>query len=644
VAKDRRDLAQTPIPSRFRARRALELTALLVMVLLLLSELALQWSKRRSWTTYTTANGLAGNWVSSIAVGPNDTLWVATTDQSDRFTALSSSTGTGESWTTYALADGLPAGRIYSIEVARDGAVWVATRRQVSRFRGSVTGTQGGESWTTYSVADSLGDNYITSIAVAPDGAVWVADCPPLSSNRGISRVSRFDGETWSTCNTQISGVAHNCARAIDLAPDGVVWVGTWGRGVHRLDGETWSIYSGKYRLGNDRITSIAVAPDGAVWAGTNCGGVSRFDGETWTTYTETDGLHSDCVDEIAVAPDGALWFFSVGRVISRFDGETWSAYARPRFDNTARWNASDRVAFDSRNRLWIGTDGDGLKAFDPHGSLPARTLQLGAGVRSLGIATAIVLVMGRTALTLRSRPVAGCTRTLLYLAGAALGAVVGGITGYAVPLILEVDSLSAFGVAILGVPIGAVVGVVVGCALVHAALRGDKRRELERVVRADQQNTGEESEQAPAENPDPIGNLIRRFDEQLRQKRGDAVGCVAVAGATALVGPVLAAFYYRHIAIRPLGPLHPSDFRALVWGILIGASASVALAMLGWAVGWAVDRRLGAKRNHVAGAVVGDDGGRGHRHTGFVVGAVTATVVLLLTGTLMALVSLIAD
>jgi hypothetical protein len=138
--------------------------------------------------------------------------------------------------------------------------------------------------------------------------------------------------------------------------------------------------------------------------------------------------------------------------------------------------------------------------------------------------------------------------------------------------------------------------------------------------------------------------NAIRRSVRYLSQRRGCAVGCTAVAGATALVDPVLAAFRLRHIAIRPFGPLHPSDVRAALWGVLIGASVGVALAMLGWAVGWAMDRRWGAKRNHVTGAVAGDDGGRGHRHTGFVVGAVTAAVVLLLIGTLMGLVSLIAD
>jgi ligand-binding sensor domain-containing protein len=54
------------------------------------------------------------------------------------------------------------------------------------------------------------------------------------------------------------------------------------------------------------------------MWFGTWGSGVSRFDGETWTNHTIDDGLTGGTVSAIAVAPDRALWFKTDGG-ISRY-------------------------------------------------------------------------------------------------------------------------------------------------------------------------------------------------------------------------------------------------------------------------------------------------------------------------------------
>ena len=67
-------------------------------------------------------------------------------------------------------------------------------------------------------------------------------------------------------------------------------------------------IYVADDGLAGRIVEAIAVAPDGVVWFGTY-DGASRFDGKSWTTFREGDGLPDDLVGAVAIAPDGAVWF-----------------------------------------------------------------------------------------------------------------------------------------------------------------------------------------------------------------------------------------------------------------------------------------------------------------------------------------------
>jgi streptogramin lyase len=144
----------------------------------------------------------------------------------------------------------------------------------------------------------------IAVVAVAPDGVVWVGTWGG-ETYRGGS-ISHFDGQTWTTK----PGRDGLMALSITAAPDGSVWFGTIMNGVSRLGEGTWSWtnYNEGNGLADDSVKAIAVGPDGSLWFGT-CGGVSRFaytansagDGETWITYTKHNGLACDSVESIVV-------------------------------------------------------------------------------------------------------------------------------------------------------------------------------------------------------------------------------------------------------------------------------------------------------------------------------------------------------
>ena len=77
-----------------------------------------------TWTSYTVADGLAGNVVYSIAQAQDGTLWFGTDKGASRFD--------GETWRTY--RHGLLGSHVYAITLTDDGSVWFGTKGGVGRL------------------------------------------------------------------------------------------------------------------------------------------------------------------------------------------------------------------------------------------------------------------------------------------------------------------------------------------------------------------------------------------------------------------------------------------------------------------------------------------------------------------------------
>ena len=80
----------------------------------------------KAWTNYTTAEGLAGNIVYSIAQDQNGILWFGTNNGLSRYD--------GQSWITYDTHTGLLDNNVYAIAPAPSGELWVGTKNGVSRI------------------------------------------------------------------------------------------------------------------------------------------------------------------------------------------------------------------------------------------------------------------------------------------------------------------------------------------------------------------------------------------------------------------------------------------------------------------------------------------------------------------------------
>ena len=83
-------------------------------------------SKEPQWTTYTTADGLASNYVHAIAIDAEGNKWFGTSSYWDGEKRIGGgiSKFNGTNWTTYDTLDGLASNDVRSIAIDAEGNKW----------------------------------------------------------------------------------------------------------------------------------------------------------------------------------------------------------------------------------------------------------------------------------------------------------------------------------------------------------------------------------------------------------------------------------------------------------------------------------------------------------------------------------------
>ncbi|HEX6133603.1 MAG TPA: two-component regulator propeller domain-containing protein [Longimicrobiales bacterium] len=167
---------------------------------------------------------------------------------------------------------------------------------------------------------------------------------------RALLTPSEFAIDQWTTEH----GLPQNSVNAIAQAPDGYLWIGTFG-GLARFDGTRFTLVERIDSAGRhiDRILSLAVGPDSALWIGTENGLLRRKDG-TWRVHTRADGLPDDEVRAVYVSDAGVVWMAAGG------SGVAWLAGGEFEVLHEAEGRALGHVisiTADAGGRLWVNTN-----------------------------------------------------------------------------------------------------------------------------------------------------------------------------------------------------------------------------------------------------------------------------------------------
>ena len=227
------------------------------------------------WKTYFPMHGLADYWVYSFASQKNGDLWIGT------WAGANVVDMKNLKFKTYVKE--LINEWVYGLGVDAKDQVWFGTEGGVSMFDG--------KTWRSWTHKDGLGGGN-------PDKLL-------ASANTGLGTRSRHDLGMASKDGAPTYNP--NYVFSIQVAQDQSIWAGTWGGGVSRFDGKTWTNFTVKDGLAGDIVYSIVQDAKGVLWFGTN-NGLSRYDGKSWSSIDSKTGLLDNNVYALAVAPNGDIW------------------------------------------------------------------------------------------------------------------------------------------------------------------------------------------------------------------------------------------------------------------------------------------------------------------------------------------------
>ena len=190
----------------------------------------------------------------------------------------------------YTVRNGLPSNEIFSIREAHNGDLLVATRNGLSRMHEG--------RFTNFPTHDPLARRIVFDALEDSRGRLWTGTPNGLDELAGSGIHNVIPGARLFT-----SSVVTLCQ-----GRGGVLWAGTYGKGLWRVDGEQTKLFTMPDGLSSDQIRALAQDPDGTLWIGTFGGGLNEFRDGRFYHYSARDGLLSDNVAHIEDDGQGSLW------------------------------------------------------------------------------------------------------------------------------------------------------------------------------------------------------------------------------------------------------------------------------------------------------------------------------------------------
>ena len=300
-----------------------------------------------SWQEFTTTDGVPSHVLSNIEIAPDGTVWIATEardhgepdpGEDPNVPAAGAASFNGETWTTYTTADGL-ASNDGEVVVAPDGTAWVTHGEAVSRFDG--------DTWSAHDTPGSLRSGAVGG----SDGTLWLATYNGFVHFDGTDATpytvpAEMAPSTASSFSLEAASLA---AGSVDAEPFGEVRWQTFnqpvGREVHRsIATDHGFVAGGEESLvaSSDGVNWTTVEPPmaarGFAASGDDLyafgdGVVVRlaWTGRTWraVNLVEIDGLEPDRSIEQMAFGDGVTVMTTGTQVFFSTDGSTFDPAPR---------------------------------------------------------------------------------------------------------------------------------------------------------------------------------------------------------------------------------------------------------------------------------------------------------------------------
>jgi ligand-binding sensor domain-containing protein/signal transduction histidine kinase len=261
----------------------------------------------------------------------------------------------------YTISEGI----VYSILEDQHATLWIGTMGGgISRF------DRGTERFVRYLHdpldTNSLSSNYINAMYEDTTGTLWIGTT--LLLNKYDPNKEKF---------SQLFSRDHISAITEDRS--GKLWIGTFD-GLYSYDDEIDQVYHYRHQAGNTFslsewwVSAIVEDRSGGLWVGTAGGGLNFFDQvtERFTHYKHNSSnpysLNNDVVNTLYLDSHGLLWVGTDNGVntLDRGSGRFYDLHILSTIDEPAGAEIVTAMLEDGGGSMWFGTQGGGLKQYDP--------------------------------------------------------------------------------------------------------------------------------------------------------------------------------------------------------------------------------------------------------------------------------------
>jgi signal transduction histidine kinase/ligand-binding sensor domain-containing protein len=257
------------------------------------------------FSAYGVSEGLPGYDASTVLQDHQGRIWLGFRDSG---LVLFSPNG----YKQYTRRDGLPSDEVFSIRESRDGELLIGTREGLARGVVSAQGIR----FSTFRPPDPLGRESVYDSLEDSSGHLW------LGLPQGLGQL--VNGKLHMVVG---GGPLLNTAFVTLLeGRDGVLWAGTFGRGLWRVKNGQMRQFTTADGLSSDNIRSIREDRDGSLWIATFGGGLDEYRDGKFLSFTAKDGLLSDNIS--GVADDGESLWLSTTRGVCRIAKPQLRAFA----------------------------------------------------------------------------------------------------------------------------------------------------------------------------------------------------------------------------------------------------------------------------------------------------------------------------
>lgn len=252
---------------------------------------------------------------------------------------------------------------IFCITKDREGSFWIGT------YFGGVNYFSPSMNQFSYYChipnRNSLKGNIVSGFLESEDGSIWIS-----TNDGGLSRFNPSDFSFQNFTAKESPKIRYDNIQSILLRKEHL-WIGYYAKGIDVLNTSNGNINSYLHdpnksnTLNDDNIFVIFESSKGEVLVGTPIG-VNKFREKT-NDFTPIDQLNNIYIKDIKEDVFGSIWFASNNNGLFKLSSNgSWKNYLNSSIDPySISSNNINCIFFDSKRRLWIGTENGGICLYD---------------------------------------------------------------------------------------------------------------------------------------------------------------------------------------------------------------------------------------------------------------------------------------